>query len=139
MNETAYLRGKAEGRAEGRAEARAKEHASLILRVLEKRGVRVPEDIQERITSCSDLVTLDLWFDRSLSATAAEDLFAELEEGVMGLAQVCALSIALGLPLDQATAELRRNLEELSQCRSLSPAEVAYVRDRTPRWPAEST
>ncbi|MEV0115638.1 hypothetical protein AB0H77_20720 [Streptomyces sp. NPDC050844] len=67
MNETAYLRGKAEGRAEGRAEARAKEHASLILRVLEKRGVHVPEDIQERITSCSDLVTLDLWFDRSLS------------------------------------------------------------------------
>ncbi|WP_405506451.1 hypothetical protein [Streptomyces purpurascens] len=49
----------------------------LILRVLEKRGIDIPETARERITSCTDLDTLTLWFDRSLTATAAEELFAD--------------------------------------------------------------
>ncbi|MCZ4511134.1 hypothetical protein O3Q52_23690 [Streptomyces sp. ActVer] len=65
VRETAYLEGQTEDR------------ASLILRVLEKRGIPVPEATRERITSCADLDILALWFDRSLAATAAEDLFAE--------------------------------------------------------------
>ncbi|MFJ8716778.1 hypothetical protein ACIRD9_26955 [Streptomyces violaceus] len=71
--EQTYLEGKAEGRAQGRAEDRT----VLILRVLEKRGIDVPETARERITSCTDLDTLTLWFDRSLTATTAEDLFAD--------------------------------------------------------------
>jgi hypothetical protein len=67
--EETYLEGKAQGRAEDRT--------ALILRVLEKRGIPVPEDTRDRITSCTDLDTLTLWFDRSLTATAVEDLFAE--------------------------------------------------------------
>ncbi|MGK5697846.1 hypothetical protein ACSNOJ_34005 [Streptomyces sp. URMC 128] len=63
--EETYLEGKAEGKAEG------------ILRVLEKRDVPVPEAIRDRITTCTDLDTLTLWFDRSLTATTAEDLFLE--------------------------------------------------------------
>ncbi|MDF3140742.1 MULTISPECIES: hypothetical protein [unclassified Streptomyces] len=78
----AYLRGKIEnwppgyaeewaaGYAEGLAEARV----SGILRVLEKHGIPVPEGARERITSCTDLDTLALWFDRSLTATTAEEL-----------------------------------------------------------------
>ncbi|BCL30120.1 hypothetical protein GCM10017557_49790 [Streptomyces aurantiacus] len=69
VRETAYLEGKLEGQAEDRA--------SLILRVLEKHGIPVPDSTRERITSCADLDILALWFDRSLTATAAEDLFAE--------------------------------------------------------------
>ncbi|MGW9030221.1 hypothetical protein ACWGQ5_40280 [Streptomyces sp. NPDC055722] len=65
VRETAYLEGKAEDR------------ASLILRVLEKRGIPVSEDTRERITSCIDLDTLAIWFDRSLTAATAEDLFTE--------------------------------------------------------------
>ncbi|WP_164904919.1 hypothetical protein [Streptomyces cyaneus] len=65
VRETAYLEGKVEDR------------ALMILRALEKRGIAVPEDTRERITSCTDLDTLTLWFDRSLTATVAEDLFAE--------------------------------------------------------------
>ncbi|WP_411149649.1 hypothetical protein [Streptomyces sp. A30] len=76
--EETYLEGKAEGQAAGRAAGRAEDRAALILRVLEKHAIHVPEDIRERITSCTDLDTLTLWFDRSLSATAAEDLFAEI-------------------------------------------------------------
>ncbi|MFJ6897172.1 hypothetical protein [Streptomyces hokutonensis] len=74
--EEKYLEGKAEGKTEGKAEDRA----SLILRVLEKHGIDVPEDIRERITSCTDLDTLTLWFDRSLTASTAEDLFVETPE-----------------------------------------------------------
>ncbi|GAA3814549.1 hypothetical protein GCM10022403_055160 [Streptomyces coacervatus] len=73
VRETAYLEGKAEGKTEGQVEDRA----SLVLRVLEKRSIPVPEAARERITSCTDLDTLALWFDRSLTATTAEDLFAE--------------------------------------------------------------
>ncbi|MEY9993592.1 hypothetical protein ABIE67_005624 [Streptomyces sp. V4I8] len=81
----AYLRGKIEkwppgyveewasGYAEGLAEARV----SRILRILEKRGIPVPEGERERITSSTDLDTLALWFDRSLTAATAEDLFSE--------------------------------------------------------------
>ena len=71
--EETYLEGRAEGRTEGKTE----ESASLVLRVLEKHGIDVPQTIRERITSCTDLDTLTLWFDRSLTATTAEDLFAE--------------------------------------------------------------
>ncbi|MFF3817542.1 hypothetical protein ACFYYD_13170 [Streptomyces bluensis] len=70
--EEAYLEGEAKGKAEARA--------ALILRVLEKHGIPVPENTRERITSCTDLDTLIHWFDRSLTATTAEDLFAEDRE-----------------------------------------------------------
>jgi hypothetical protein len=72
VRETAYLEGKAEGKAEDRA--------SLILRVLDKHGISVHEDTRDRITSCTDLDTLALWFDRALTATTAEALFAEEPE-----------------------------------------------------------
>ncbi|WOX11078.1 hypothetical protein [Streptomyces sp. N50] len=74
--EEKYLEGKAEGKTEGKAE----EGASFILRVLEKHGIDVPDNIRERITSCTDLDTLTLWFDRSLTASTAEDLFVESPE-----------------------------------------------------------
>jgi hypothetical protein len=70
--EEKYLEGKTEGRAESRAED--------ILRVLSVRGLTVSDDDRARITTCTDLDTLMTWFDRSLTATTAEDLFAEADE-----------------------------------------------------------
>jgi hypothetical protein len=61
---------------EGQAEGKAEDRASLILRVLEKRGIPFPESVRERITSCTDLDTLTLWFDRSLTAATADELFS---------------------------------------------------------------
>ncbi|MER7838902.1 hypothetical protein ABTY98_24250 [Streptomyces sp. NPDC096040] len=46
--------------------------------MLEKRGIPVPEETRERITSCTDLDTLAVWFDRSLGATSAENLYATM-------------------------------------------------------------
>ncbi|MER7689566.1 hypothetical protein [Streptomyces sp. NPDC097610] len=54
---------------------------AAILRVLEKRAVEISEDVRERITSCTGLDTLTLWFDRSLTATTAEELFTADPEG----------------------------------------------------------
>jgi hypothetical protein len=76
LMERAYLEGQAEGQAAG--------EAALILRLLEKRGVLVSEGVRERVTSCTDLDTLTLWFDRALTVTVAEDLFVEEVEGVEG-------------------------------------------------------
>jgi hypothetical protein len=60
-----------EGKAEGQAKA--------ILRLLERRGVSVPATKRLRITSCTSLETLDRWFDRAITATDADELFAEDE------------------------------------------------------------
>ncbi|MGW8792775.1 hypothetical protein ACWIFK_05570 [Streptomyces althioticus] len=66
--EEKYLEGRAEGKAEGTAEA--------ILHALKVRGLVVSGEVRERITGCTDLDTLTTWFDRSLTVSKAEDLFA---------------------------------------------------------------
>ncbi|MEV0260650.1 hypothetical protein AB0I49_04815 [Streptomyces sp. NPDC050617] len=65
--EETYLRGKAET------------EAQLILQLLEGRGVPVPESVRERVTGCTDLDTLNRWFDRAITAASAEELFTETE------------------------------------------------------------
>ncbi|MGV9921126.1 hypothetical protein ACWDUK_28565 [Streptomyces cellulosae] len=67
--EEKYLEGRAEGKAEGKAEA--------ILHALRVRGIAVSDEVRERITTCTDLDTLTTWFDRSLTVSRAEDLFAD--------------------------------------------------------------
>ncbi|MER6269599.1 hypothetical protein ACFY0B_31330 [Streptomyces sp. NPDC001797] len=58
-----------EGESKGRAED--------ILRILDLRGVEVAEADRERITACADLGTLGTWFDRAVTATSAQELFAD--------------------------------------------------------------
>lgn len=60
-------------------EGRAKGKAEDILRILEVRGVEVPDSVRERVAGCTDLDMLGTWLDRSLSATHAEDLFGGAE------------------------------------------------------------
>ncbi|MFH0517339.1 hypothetical protein ACHBTE_09185 [Streptomyces sp. M41] len=67
--EETYLEGKAEGLAKGEATA--------VLRVLERRGIPVPESARVRIAECTSLDTLGVWLDRSLTATVVDDLFVE--------------------------------------------------------------
>ncbi|MFQ6329372.1 hypothetical protein ACLMAL_24995 [Nocardia sp. CWNU-33] len=60
-----------------RAQARAEARAEDVLRILDRRGIAVPDDIRVRITTCLDPNELDQWFDRSLFATTIADLFAD--------------------------------------------------------------
>lgn len=73
LAEEKYLEGKEAGLAEGKAEGKAEG----VLRVLEMRGIPVPDSARERVTSCTDLDTLDRWFGRALKVTDADALFAE--------------------------------------------------------------
>ncbi|MEV0176801.1 hypothetical protein AB0I00_37525 [Streptomyces sp. NPDC050803] len=51
--------------------------AKSILRVLTARGIPVPDDTRDRVTTCTDLDLLGTWLDRSITVAQAEDLFAD--------------------------------------------------------------
>ncbi|HEY8981374.1 MAG TPA: hypothetical protein VIU15_17515 [Streptomyces sp.] len=65
-----------EGREQGREQGRAVGRAEAILRLLDRRGVPVSDSDRDLITSCTDLPTLDRWFDRAITATTADEIFA---------------------------------------------------------------
>lgn len=66
-----------QGREEGREEGRVADRADMTLRILEWRGISVPDAVRERVVSCSDLDQLTAWSQRAVHATTADDLFAD--------------------------------------------------------------
>lgn len=62
---------------QGRAEGEAQGEARLLLRVLAARGILVPADIRNRVSTCTDTRELDAWFDRAISATTLGEVFTE--------------------------------------------------------------
>jgi predicted transposase/invertase (TIGR01784 family) len=74
------LEGRAEGRVEGRAEGRAEEgraegRASALLAIFDARGFRVSRALRKRVTSCTDVATLDRWIARAATADSADKVF----------------------------------------------------------------
>ncbi|MGW7689221.1 hypothetical protein ACWGMA_10140 [Streptomyces asiaticus] len=67
--EETFLKGKAAGRAEVRAK--------IVLRVLKARGIPTSDETRDRIANCTDLDTLDRWFDRAITVATADELFTE--------------------------------------------------------------
>ena len=67
------LEGIAQGRTEGLAEGLARGRAEGVLRILAARGIALNEEERQRILSCTDLNTLDQWFERALNATSLSD------------------------------------------------------------------
>jgi hypothetical protein len=51
--------------------------ADAVVTALETRGIEVPADVLERITSCTDLDQLTSWVRRAVTVRTAQDLFAE--------------------------------------------------------------
>jgi predicted transposase YdaD len=68
---------RAEGRRVGRAEGLAEGLAKGVLRILTARGVRLDGKIRQRIRRCTDLATLELWFERALNARRLSDVLKE--------------------------------------------------------------
>ncbi|WP_157431795.1 hypothetical protein [Actinomadura hibisca] len=62
-------------REEGREEGRLEGEARSVLRVLDRRSVRVPDSVRAQILSCEDEETVQNWLDRALTANSVEDLF----------------------------------------------------------------
>jgi hypothetical protein len=67
--------GRAEGRAEGETRGRAEGEAAMLLRVLAARGFTVPDDIRQRIQSCTDLARLEAWGDQAVTANSLDEIF----------------------------------------------------------------
>jgi predicted transposase/invertase (TIGR01784 family) len=72
--EQGRMEGLAKGRAEGRAEGRARERAEVVIRILTMRGISVDPTACQLILSCTDLETLDRWFERALNVTSLSEL-----------------------------------------------------------------
>lgn len=60
-----------------REEGVEKERASMVLRILEWRGIPIPDAIRARVAACSDLNQLAVWAQRAVHATTAGDLFVD--------------------------------------------------------------
>jgi len=58
-----------------RAEGRAEGQATMLLRVLQARGLDLSDELRERILSCSDSETLNAWADRAVIAKSADEIF----------------------------------------------------------------
>jgi hypothetical protein len=63
-----------EGMEKGLVQGQARGRAEDVLRILAARGVSVDEASRQRILGCTDLSTLDAWFDRALNATRLSDV-----------------------------------------------------------------
>ncbi|TMR12697.1 hypothetical protein ETD86_32160 [Nonomuraea turkmeniaca] len=66
-----YRKGQEEGEYRGRAAG----EAASVLAVLRFRGIDVPLDRHQQITTCTDLALLEDWLQRALEATHIDDLF----------------------------------------------------------------
>jgi hypothetical protein len=69
--------GRAEGIAEGRAEGRAETVASELMRLLALRKLGPGKKHLALIAECTDLATLQRWFDRAATAANAKEVFAD--------------------------------------------------------------
>ncbi|WP_224364283.1 Rpn family recombination-promoting nuclease/putative transposase [Hyalangium versicolor] len=63
-----------------KVQAKAEGIAESVLRALAARGIHVDDSSRQRILSCTDLATLDRWFDRALTATRLSDVLDDLTQ-----------------------------------------------------------
>ncbi|WP_257461618.1 Rpn family recombination-promoting nuclease/putative transposase [Archangium lipolyticum] len=76
--ERGLQQGLARGLEEGRQQGLSRGRAEDILRILVARGVHVDEVARQHVLTCTDVATLDRWFDRSLNATTLSDVLDDL-------------------------------------------------------------
>ncbi|MFJ2305697.1 hypothetical protein [Streptomyces sp. NPDC087787] len=70
-----------QAREEGIEEGVEKERASMVLRILDWRGITVPDSARDRVKACSDLDQLELWAQRAVRAASVEELFVDTGDG----------------------------------------------------------
>ncbi|MFE5403364.1 hypothetical protein ACFQ9Z_18905 [Streptomyces sp. NPDC056580] len=49
--------------------------AEMVLHILERRGIEVPEAVRDRVNACTDLNHLEVWAQRAMHAGDASELF----------------------------------------------------------------
>lgn len=58
-----------------RHETRVEDHIEMTLRILELRGLQVPDSVRVRVQACTDLDQLKIWSERAVRVTDPVDLF----------------------------------------------------------------
>lgn len=48
-----------------------------MLRLLRVRGVALTDEQRQQVATCADLVQLDRWFDRAITAATAAEVFTD--------------------------------------------------------------
>jgi hypothetical protein len=66
-----------QGIAEGEARGEARGKAEAILRLLDARHLIPSGEQRQQVTSCTDVLQLDRWFDRAVTAGTAAEVFAD--------------------------------------------------------------
>jgi predicted transposase YdaD len=66
--------GREEGLKQGLEQGRLHGRAEAVLQLLTARGLHVDSAVRQSILSCSDMATLDRWFDRALHATTLSEV-----------------------------------------------------------------
>ena len=69
-------RGKLEGLREGELKGLREGKRDALLRLLTRTGIALTEDDRSRIHACSDIATLDRWFDKVLGSKTAADVLS---------------------------------------------------------------
>jgi len=69
--------GEARGLAQGEARGEIKGEVRILLKILDSRSIHLTNEQLTLITSCTNPDQLDLWADRALGATSANDLFKD--------------------------------------------------------------
>ncbi|MGV4985997.1 hypothetical protein ACVB8T_28290, partial [Streptomyces sp. NRAIS3] len=69
--------GREQGLEQGLEQGRVQDRQEMTLRILEWRGISVPDAIRERVMTCTDLAQLENWAQRAVHASEATELFAE--------------------------------------------------------------
>ncbi len=62
-------------REEGMEQGRIQDRQEMTLRILEWRGIPVPDTVRERVNACTDLGQLETWAQRAVHAADATELF----------------------------------------------------------------
>jgi hypothetical protein len=78
--EQGLQQGLAKGREEGQQQGLTRGRAEDVLRILAARGVHADEAARQRILTCTDVATLDRWFERSLNATTLAEVLDDLAQ-----------------------------------------------------------
>jgi hypothetical protein len=64
----------------GRQQGEVTGRAGSLLRLLAGRRIHVDDQSRQRIMSCTDIATLDQWFDRAVNATQLSEVFGDLTQ-----------------------------------------------------------
>lgn len=63
-------------RARSEIKGALRKQASMLLRLMDRRGLAVDEATRARVTACEDADQLEQWFDRAIVASRPDEVFA---------------------------------------------------------------